>query len=217
MKIRLVRVMAFLAGTAALTALVPLGCRTVLGIEPLGSDTLTCDLYCDTIASACTGATLQYASRDACMGLCATFPVGTLQDNGVDTLGCRLSLAMAISNTGEGSCAGAGPGGAGDCGTDYASFCASAVQVCPTDFKDVTDCAALTAPSIVPECGTYSVTLGGTLPDVNSIQCRLYHLTAATLDPVTHCPHVLGLGLCRVDGPQCDGSDGGTTDGGDGG
>jgi hypothetical protein len=30
----------------------------------------------------------------------------------------------------------------------------------------------------------------------NSVQCRLYHASAATLDPTVHCPHVAGVGPC---------------------
>jgi hypothetical protein len=31
-----------------------------------------------------------------------------------------------------------------------------------------------------------------------TVQCRLYHVTAATLDPTLHCPHVDGIGPCAA-------------------
>jgi hypothetical protein len=195
-----------LAG-AAVTAAVPLGCRNVIGIQQLGSDELTCDAYCDAIGAVCTGDQLQYVTRDACMGLCPTFPVGTLGDIGVNTLGCRLAIAKSLAG-GEGACVGAGPGGAGYCGSDCDSFCASAVQVCPTDFASDQACRALCL--LIPECPNYFVTPGVT-PDADTIQCRLYHLTAASLDPTTHCPHVRGEELCTPTSPKCatSGADGG--------
>jgi hypothetical protein len=30
----------------------------------------------------------------------------------------------------------------------------------------------------------------------DSLQCRLYHVSAATLDPVLHCPHAGGAPPC---------------------
>jgi hypothetical protein len=202
---RLHRLLALLVSAAAAAALPPLGCRQVLGIHDLGSDALTCDTYCDTITTACPAPRLQYESRGACMALCATMPVGTLQDQSGDTLGCRLALATQISWTGEGDCAAAGPAGAGQCGGDCDSFCQGALLVCPSDFASAADC--LQKCNALPSCEPYSVP--STPPDTNSVQCRIYHLTAATLDPGTHCPHVAGNGFCRPDSPPCTPGDAG--------
>ncbi len=218
---------------AAVLAAVPFGCREVLGIESRGSDALTCDAYCSSIATACTAADgdLQYAATAGCLALCATFPVGTLEDDGVNTLGCRIRQTGLVENGAEGVCAAAGPGGDALCGLNCQSFCHSAVQVCPTDFDSEADC--LTKCADIPDCSStapYSVNPNPTvLPNENSLQCRLYHLTAATLDPMTHCPHVLGIGYCSPSlPPACggdagagsegdDGGDAGGSDGGDGG
>jgi hypothetical protein len=210
--ILLQRAFALLLAGAAVIVTVPLGCRNVIGIPQLGSDQLTCDTYCDTIGTACTGPQLQYASRAACMALCPTFPVGTLADTSGNTLGCRLNVATTIAGDGEASCTAAGPGGAGpgsmaNCGTDCESFCASAVQVCPKDFTSEAACRLLCAP--IPECPPYTVVPGAPLPDANTIQCRLYHLTSAALDPATHCPHVAGFGFCTPSSPPCMAADGG--------
>jgi hypothetical protein len=199
------------AAIVGVLAAVPLGCRQVLGIEARGSDDLTCELYCNSIATACTGADddLQYGSTAACLALCATFPVGTLQDNGPNSLGCRIRQVGLVGGA-EGVCAGAGPGGDGYCGSNCQSFCHSAVQICPMDFASEADCLAVCAniPDCSPPDPPYFVDPNmTTLPNVNSIQCRLYHLTSASLDPVTHCPHVLGIGYCSPSNPACEGPD----------
>lgn len=196
------------AAVFAVLAAVPLGCRQVLGIESRGSDNLTCDDYCTSIATACGAqGTLQYGSNAACLALCATFPVGTLQDDGPNTLGCRLRQVGLIGA--EGVCAAAGPGGDGLCGSNCDSFCHSAVQVCPKDFESEEACQAICAG--LPDCPSYFVDPSATTPpNQNTIQCRLYHVTAAALNPVTHCPHVLGIGYCTPDSGSCvSGNDGG--------
>lgn len=197
---RLKRLLALSLVLAATPAVVPLGCRNVLGIQELGSDQLTCDAYCDAVQAACSASLLQYESRTACLALCRTFPVGTVDDTSGNTLGCRLRVANLISTTGEGNCAAAGPGGAGQCGTDCESFCQSASVVCPTDFTSVADCTQQCAQ--IPSCGTYHVVPNQT-PDEYSVQCRLFHVTSASLDATTHCPHVKGEGLCATTSTMC--------------
>lgn len=185
---------------AAVPALAPLGCRNALGIQELGSDQLTCDAYCDAVQTACGSNLPQYESRTACLALCRTFPVGTVDDTSGNTLGCRLRVANLISSTGEGDCAAAGPGGAGQCGADCDSFCASAAIVCPTDFASEDDCKQQC--QAIPSCGPYHVVANQT-PDVYSVQCRLFHVTSAALDPTTHCPHVKGVDLCTTTSAMC--------------
>jgi hypothetical protein len=201
------RAFAVFFATASVGAAVPLGCRQVLGIQEVGSDLLTCDLYCDTIAAGCTGSKLQYVSHEACIGLCNNLPVGHTADTGGNTLGCRLNLANKIASTGEGDCAAAGPGGGAICGPDCDSFCGVALKVCPSDFASSDDCH--TACEKLPtDCAPYAV-VPETTPDTYTIQCRLFHVTAATLDPTEHCPHVIGVEYCRPDSPPCTSGDAG--------
>jgi hypothetical protein len=195
--------LALVVVSAPIAALTPFGCRQILGIQDLGDDGLTCDTYCSVIAEACKGDNLQYASTDACMGLCATFPVGTLNDMTGNTLGCRVNQANTILNTHDGNCAAAGPPGAGVCGTDCESFCASLTQVCPTDFKSTIGCEVACAKVPDSTCPPFFVDLNAGLPNTDSLQCRFYHLTAATQDPSLHCPHAIGEnGFCT---PVADG------------
>jgi hypothetical protein len=37
----------------------------------------TCDVYCDSIASVCSGSNAQYSSRGMCMTACAALPQGS--------------------------------------------------------------------------------------------------------------------------------------------
>jgi hypothetical protein len=203
------RALALAAFGLAVAAAVPLGCRGVLGIHSLGDDALTCDAYCDAIGANCTGADLQYASRDLCMALCATFPVGTLTDIRKDTLGCRINMISKLNGQ-EGTCGAAGPAGWDPTGDQCAAtacdaFCNSALQVCPMDFTSLNEC--LQVCGCLPLCGQpYNVPSGDAascIPDFGAVQCRYYHLTAATLDPTDHCPHVRGMGYCAPNLAGC--------------
>ena len=204
------RALALAAFGLAVAAAVPLGCRGVLGIQSLGNDALTCDAYCDAIDSACTDGNLQYASCDLCMALCATYAVGTLQDSRQDTLGCRIHM-LTLINGAEGSCAAAGPMGVNPIGGDQCAptacdaFCNSALQICPSDFTSLKDC--MSKCECLPPCKqAYEVPSGDAascIPDYAAVQCRYYHLTAASVDPTDHCPHVAGVGFCSVNLAAC--------------
>lgn len=201
------------------------GCREILGFEERELDTtaqdggtdgpepLSCEAYCAKITELCTGANKQYASEAACLGLCPTFPVGSLGDDSGHTLGCRIHLlegASAMIETSE--CAAAGPSGNGVCGTKCDSYCTSMESVCPDTFNGFADCVETCTPLI--DCGLY--TLPEVTPDDPSIQCRIYHLSAAaenlpdamgnepTASQVKHCPHAAGETECiAVTDPMC--------------
>lgn len=208
------------------------GCRQVLSFEDReydpgsaggGADggeraepTLDCDTYCDLIQSACTGQNQQFASPEACHGMCATYPPGTLFDDTSDTLGCRIHLLLqsrAMIESPE--CRAAGPGGEGVCGANCDSFCVSMMVVCPGSYADLEDCHR--ACSSLVDCHDYAVPASGAQsPDDPSLQCRIYHLSAAAQDlgsrsgreltePQTHhCPHAAGLTKCiPKDGATC--------------
>lgn len=202
------------------------GCREILSFEERtfdasladagadAPDALSCEAYCETIQSVCAGNNLQFSSTDACIGLCSTYPVGTLDDESGNTLGCRIHVLETSQAMIEGSdCAAAGPGGDGVCGSNCESFCTSMVTVCPQSFESKGDCMAVCDP--LADCGTYSVD-PNTTPDDPSVQCRLYHISAAAIailgatpgeltpSQTKHCPHADGTTECiPVDGFQC--------------
>jgi len=219
-----------LVGAALLGALVTAtglfaGCRDVISFEERefdptladgGSDGATpntCEAYCALIEEVCVGPNAQFASVDACLPFCSTYPAGEPGETSGNSLACRIATLEAVKAMPEGSdCAAAGPGGNGVCGTNCDAYCAGMALICPSVFESAGDCAAACDPLI--ECGPYAVS--PTTPNNPSIQCRLYHLSAAgvgflqkqpgvdTSNQITHCPHAGGLTEClAVADPVC--------------
>jgi hypothetical protein len=154
-----------------------------------------CDRYCDAVLANCSAENALYTSRDVCMGVCNTFEPGTEGDDGVNTAQCRLRFAQLAGTVGELSlnCPAAGPGGDGHCGTNCEGFCTIGVAACTASkLITVDSCAGMCARLPDPGGFTDKIQAG------NSVQCRLYHASAATFDPTTHCPHVAGFGPCAV-------------------
>jgi hypothetical protein len=159
-----------------------------------------CERYCDTIAAACTGANEQYASPMACRAVCALLDAGEPGDLSGNTVECRLARALLARGTGEPAfyCHSAGPGGAGVCGTDCEGFCTIMAEQC-TQMGTFQQCLPLCSavPNLTDE--DESITYATSIMDGDSVQCRLYHVTAATLDATMHCSHAAGVALCVDD------------------
>jgi hypothetical protein len=218
MVLRKLRRLAVVAPPALVLAI---GCRAILGIEQHQYNPLNCTVYCDTIMTTCIGANSQYTDMDTCLGFCSALPPGTLDDDAGNTLGCRLNQAMiAQENT---DCAIAGPGGDGTCGSNCESLCTVALVNCPEDFSSMSSCMAVCHDLL--ECpAPYNAVPGGTTPDDPSVECRLWHLGAAsaglpsnagappeggTAAQIEHCPHVIGVEYCALPtdgGKVCTGS-----------
>jgi hypothetical protein len=166
------------------------------GSAPAVEEAPLCERYCNTVAAACTGDNEQYASIGACLAVCALLDPGDDVALG-NTVECRLARAELAQTTGEPAsyCFSAGPGGAGVCGSNCDGFCAIMAQKC-TLMGSFDNCLPLCAQvpdlSVAPPRTTYHTAL----QDGDSVQCRLYHVTAATIDPVTHCSHAAGVALC---------------------
>lgn len=189
-------------------ALAPLGaCAMVLGIEDrelVATTQLSCASYCEMAMKNCAGEFALYASTDSCMATCAQLDLGTIEDKDVNTVGCRFRNAELAGKTGEKSdyCVNAGPGGNAVCGSDCEAFCKIMQVVCQDEFTTPMDC--MTECATIPDNGDYNIAV----PLENSIECRLYHLSAATID-ISHCPHAAGIIKC-VDHTDADaGADGG--------
>ena len=162
-----------------------------------------CDRYCDTVAAACTGQFEQYASRDACLAVCESLDAGSPTDPTGNTIECRLARAEFAQTTGEPQdyCFSAGPGGAGQCGTDCEGFCTIMAKTCTlmgSYDQCLPQCAEVPDLSGPPDNVTYDTSIQAG----DSIQCRLFHVTAATLDSVSHCAHAAGVALCANDNPN---------------
>jgi hypothetical protein len=169
-----------------------------------GGGATLCDTYCDTVGETCTDQFAQYESRAVCMKVCSRLDPGQPGDDVGNTVNCRLHYAESAATAGElaSNCSAAGPGGSnadvptGICGTYCEGLCRIAFDSCrgaQVIFSSVSECVA--ACRTIPDLGNYNANI----QDGNSVQCRLYHVSAAQIDPVIHCPHVTGtVGPCRV-------------------
>ncbi len=159
-----------------------------------GEDTgapVDCSAYCDLVMENCSGDFSQYGTPGTCMTSCAAFPPGSPGDMAGNSLACRhyhAGLAFMLNDV---HCGHAGPGGDTACGSNCEGFCAIAGEYCPDAWAD--NAACLAACETFPKDEVYDAN------DVSgdTFACRLYHVTAASLDPTTHCGHIKG------DSPTC--------------
>lgn len=204
----MVRAMQFRRNTIKLLVLaaisLPLSCEAVLGIEDAEPDPLAgsafsalCHSYCDTAATSCSNEQEIYVNQDTCLGFCDKLPPGRDGDQVGNTVECRLHQAELALSTGEPNvhCALAGPGGGETCGSSCEAYCVVLEQVCPSFFTDeytaVTECITRCRQDIF-DLGSYDTSMD----TGDSLQCRLYHLSAASVDPGLHCPHASGHDPC---------------------
>lgn len=171
------------------------GSTSSLGVEP-PAGTL-CDRYCQAIAANCVETDQQYVSPEACLAVCERLDPGEPGDLSGNTVECRLARADLAASTGEpwDYCPAAGPGGAGICGADCEGFCAVMTATCE-QFGSLEacmgDCGMVPDLSRPPTNATYNTKQ----QSGDSLQCRLFHVTAASLDPVGHCVHAAGIAVC---------------------
>lgn len=159
-----------------------------------------CETYCDTVSASCAGDFEQYVSNAVCMKICARLDPGQPGDDALDTVNCRLHYAESAALAGEKAtnCSAAGPGGNGVCGTNCDALCRIALDTCggaQRIFMSTIDCQA--ACTKLDDLGHYD----DSIQSGPEVQCRLYHVSAAQIDPVIHCPHVGGIGPCQVTAP----------------
>ena len=166
-------------------------CQSIVGIEDreLGP----CSHFCDVVMTNCTGDNLVYETREKCMGVCKLYPVGDANEwQGKNTLECRLHEAeLAPSkpvedNQRQRACRSAGPEGL-DCGGSCESYCYLYEQACGqvqcgSTSNCIDKCAALRDRMEYNVVDDY---------EGNSIQCRLVHLSNASIVPggQPHCGH----------------------------
>lgn len=167
--------------------------------EPEETVAPLCDRYCEAIAASCTEENEQYASPAACQAVCSRLAPGTPGDFTGNTVECRLARAELGGATGEPQnyCPSAGPGGADVCGNDCEGFCTVMVATCDDLMGSFDECVAECLDEIPNLAGPPdNLAYDTSLQEGNSVQCRLFHVTAATLDPRTHCAHAAGLAIC---------------------
>lgn len=193
------------------------GCRQVLSFEDRelsdagadGATALDCNAYCTKIQEVCKGSNAQFASVDACLPFCSTYPVGKAGDTMVNSLACRVALLDTLAMPEDIECASAGPSGDDACGESCDAYCSAMLTICPMEFESLKDCQTSCGTTI--DCGPYAIQEG--TPNDPSVQCRIYHLSAAgvgfldkepgavTMAQKTHCPHASGTTECIVQDP----------------
>jgi hypothetical protein len=157
-----------------------------------------CDEYCAAVMANCTADNQQYSTMESCVGACAAFDPGKVDDTAGNTVGCRTYHAGAAEGDPATHCVHAGPGGASACGTNVDGFCAIAVRVCPAIYADDASCRE--------EANQFADTEPYDVSDVagDTLACRLYHLTVAASSAGSaemHCPHINAASPVCIDSP----------------
>jgi len=158
---------------------------------------VTCEHYCDTVMTTCSGDLRVYDDRKQCLAVCSHLDLGTPADSTEDTVGCRAYHAINsyVTNQPESHCPHAGPGGDKHCGTgNCPTYCRLLKDACPAQFtathKDEATCLS--------ECADFEGADGDTKMVIknsagDNVMCRLYQISRAFQDP-TLCDTTVGLG-----------------------
>jgi hypothetical protein len=167
-----------------------------------GGPSALCQEYCDTVLANCAGPFAVYVGPTTCLAVCRLLPEGMPGDDMVNTVQCRLKQAHNALDLQDPQthCPAAGPSGTNAngenlCGTTCDGYCAIIQAAClGEDFSAFSSLdACLTACKEVPDLKGYDLTV--TTGD--SIQCRLWHVSAAADEPNPHCKHAAGNYPCQ--------------------
>jgi hypothetical protein len=190
------------------------GSGTVTG--EAGGDTepeLTlCERYCDAVMTNCKGRYEQYRDFPGCVDVCKAMVPGSPGDRDVDTVECRLRQAEFAESEPFVYCASSGPLGAGECGSNCATYCNLMQTTCtpettegnldPSYFDSTEDCLAACTGLVDDENTPDQYTTSASVDPVcfmgNHVYCRMYHVTSALVEaaPDEHCPHAMGASPC---------------------
>jgi hypothetical protein len=157
-----------------------------------------CERYCTAVMKNCTGQFAVYSGADRCMAVCAALPEGTAGDEVGGSVQCRLAAAERAPLEVPHYCPIAGPGGNGVCGSNCEGFCRIVNEVCTganKQFSDDEACAMECAQ--LADLGTFSTDLDLDHYEGPHVQCRLYHASAASIQPGDHCGHAGGDPPCQ--------------------
>lgn len=198
----------FRSGSWILACLVALGCSSVLGIDQASCDPNLpacqgaadlCNSYCTQVMTSCTGDLAQYTSLRNCQAVCSRLPHGTPGDSNVNSVQCRLTQAQLAADLSQPdqviACPGAGPGGNGLCGGNCEGVCAIITQACTGDYQQYPNDDCLTQCTAVPDLNTFNTTMTS-MSAGNTVQCRLWHASAAAEASFPHCGHAAGASPC---------------------
>jgi hypothetical protein len=166
-----------------------------------GAQALSCDTYCQDQMANCTGSLLQFPDMASCLAVCKSYPTGKSSDMAGDTLGCReyhTTVAGMSAMNAKTHCWHGGPTGgdadntdtaAGVCGDGCEAFCdLEAVACTGAEQQYASKSACMSACRAFPKPTAASYDVAGASAS-HDFFCYMYHLTAASTDPKTHCPH----------------------------
>jgi hypothetical protein len=166
-----------------------LGCGEVVPLGDVGST--LCTSMCDAVMTNCVGSLQVYETREKCMGVCKLLPVGDPSEpQGTDTVECRLHFAELVPGSSLEDalthCRSAGPEGV-ECGGGCQSYCLLYEKACGQ-----IECG--TMDNCIAKCGALRDRMEYNVIDDyegNSLQCRLVHLSNASIVPggQPHCGH----------------------------
>lgn len=154
-----------------------------------------CQTYCSTVMKNCTDQYAVYASMQLCMAVCAKLPLGDMSESEPkgNSVACRMEQARLAGVTREpwDHCPRSGPGGSGLCGENCESYCMLDAEFCPDDSDP--DCLAK-CPALRDldnerrnfDDSTFDVVVNH---DGDYLQCRLVHVSSASVAPAPHCWH----------------------------
>jgi len=154
---------------------------------------LACETFCTDVQTTCTGANQVYTSEEVCRSVCSNFDLGRPLDETGNTVTCRINNVRQAKQNGEVQihCPAAGPGGNGICGADCENYCGLMAAICPDIFASRVACGAECLKLTTQNTYNTSIIKG------NDVQCRLYHVSAATTNTMLHCPHAGGAVPCQ--------------------
>jgi hypothetical protein len=204
---------------------VALACAQIAGIEDreLADETdqakvALCTEYCNTVAEACphprlsSQHSINYTTKDTCIGTCMLLPEGDENElaSTPNSIRCRLNAAIQARNESvserDDFCQAAGPGGNGQCGENCESYCMLVEQACEGFNATIPDCTEKCA--AFGSSGRHDVGGGGEEADHSgdTVQCRLVHVSSATIDPEGHCNHAdfHASAWCELEEPSCE-------------
>ncbi|WP_234023188.1 hypothetical protein [Sorangium cellulosum] len=166
-----------------------LGCEVIAGIEdrtftdPVSEQ---CASYCATVMESCTAEHQVYSTIETCQGVCALLDPGDPLEPVGNTVACRAHQASLAASTRELAvhCPRSGPGGDGFCGSNCESYCTLYAGACSPEVPTHEDCIARCAG--LKDAQMFDVVVNH---DGDTLQCRLVHVSSATVEPTEHCPH----------------------------
>lgn len=154
----------------------------------------SCSEYCALVGDHCGDEVEQYSGTSVCEATCALMAPGTNEDVLGNTVGCRVHHSILAGEQADPHCFHAGPSGDNTCGSRCESFCTLALAACTGDLAPFADAEACISACSSLEAGP---DFSSSLPDDDSVSCRIKHVSLAALQPDVHCAHI------GVDSPVC--------------